>query len=198
MDKTAGVDDNDIPMVAIEGAGLTVYHPSSYEWMKFLKRHMDDAGAFPEGGRLELIRSADETVSEDAPCPPYDLVVDNIRDTDLSLSIVISNVHKGPVMKSDDGRAGYVVYVIDARVLKCYMGDIRKGEDIEYRYVVEEGIKPPGAGTRHIVSLRKKADKLMVPDAGYSFEYTDRLDRFYEKAAGKAADSPNDSPRKAD
>jgi len=121
---------------------------------------------------------------DDGSFPPCELIAGNIHSTDMTVAVEITGVEKERSIKPDDGVGGYIVFRVAARVFMAYKGEIKKGDKIIYGVLIEAGINPPETGTKQIVSLRKKGKKLIVPDVGYVFEYSGKLNRLYVKAAG--------------
>ncbi len=114
--------------------------------------------------------------------PPSDLVEGNIKGTDVTVAVEVVDTVKEKIISSDRG-PGYIIYRVRARVFRSYWGDFESGDEIVYRYLVEAGIHPLQLETRHIVSLKKKERDFIVPDMGYSFPYSDRLDALYQEVA---------------
>jgi len=141
---------------------------------------------FMEKSSLKHVLSnyVEEAKDEDSALPPYDLIAGNIHSTDMTVAVEITGVEKERSIKPDDGVGGYIVFRVAARVFMAYKGEIKKGDKIIYGVLIEAGINPPETGTKQIVSLRKKGKKLIVPDVGYAFEYSGKLNRLYVKAAG--------------
>ena len=121
--------------------------------------------------------------------PPYDLIKGNVKTTDITVAIAIIDIRQEQVIRSDNGRPGYVIFRIGARVFRCYKGNLRKEDAIVYHWCLEAGIKPPTEETKHIVSFNKKNGRLMIPDVAYHFEYSEGLHKLFEKAAKEIDDS---------
>lgn len=125
---------------------------------------------------------------EDDAFPPGDLIAANIQSTDLTAAVKIMGVKQEKVIRADDGTAGYFIFRLAARTLIVYKGKIKDGDSISYGILMEAGIKPPATGEKYIVSLRKKDKEFILPDGGYGFEYSRKLDGMYKKAAGNGKD----------
>ena len=121
--------------------------------------------------------------------PPYDLIKGNVKTTDITVAISIIDIRQEQVIRSDNGRPGYVVFRISARVFRCYKGNVRKEDAIVYHWCLEAGVKPPTEETKHIVSFHKKKGRLVIPDVAYHFEYSEGLHKLFEKAAKEIDDS---------
>ena len=108
--------------------------------------------------------------------PPNDLIEGNIRNTDVTVLVEVTNA------EITDSFGGYVEVKITGTVLKNYIGDdLEEGDILHYfeiweKLIAEEDMKDM-ISTKQIASLSKKNDKYLIPDVAYSFEYSDKLDK---------------------
>ncbi len=118
--------------------------------------------------------------------PSADLIEGNIRETDVTAAVEVVDVVKERGIPSNED-LGYIIYQVTAKVFHSYRGTFENGDEVVYRYLAEAGIEPLMPKTRHIVSLKKKDEGFIVPDVGYSFPYSDKLQTLYRKAAEKVS-----------
>lgn len=116
----------------------------------------------------------------DSGFPPYELIARNVAATDMTVAVEIDRVHKARVIRTDGGAEGYVMWRVSASVFKCYKASLKPGIEISYYTLTESGLDPPAPGTRAIVSLNRKGEEWVLPDAGYSFAYSVKRDALYE------------------
>ncbi|MEF9426904.1 MAG: hypothetical protein L0956_06940 [Candidatus Mariimomonas ferrooxydans] len=183
-----------LPYIELESENMTVFNADSETWIDFLKKYRNDKEAFSDKLRYVLkkhrqqegkLKTDNASAREDGRhrgLPPYELIESNVRETDVTVALEITDVTQKRVISSDNGRPGYIVHKISAKVFRYYKGEIKKGSGIVYHRFIEAGIEPPETGTRHIVSFKKKNGHLVIPDTAYHFEYSESLHRLFEKA----------------
>ena len=126
---------------------------------------------------------------EDRNFPPHELIKDNVETTDVTAAIEVIDIKQEQVIKSDSGEPGYIIFRINGKVFRCYKGNLKQGDEIEYHWWLEAGVKPPIKGTKYIASFNKKKEYFLIPDVAYHFKYSEGLHKLFEKAVNEVYDS---------
>jgi len=117
--------------------------------------------------------------------PSIDLITGNIRDTNSTVVLKIIDISESGSLFDLN------IFEVKARVLKCYKGDLQKGQTFQYYYSMEKGSELPKIGSKHIVSFTKKGNKYGIRGNAYHFEYSKWLDKKFKFAQKKILSQPN-------
>lgn len=112
--------------------------------------------------------------------PPAELIVSNIKETQVSLSLVFKTIE---TVKAPQENDIYGEWKIQAVVKSAFAGDFKPGDAFVFYWRFEKGIAAPKAESLQIGSFnRNEKGDYYVPDNGYVFEYSKTLETVFEKA----------------
>ena len=103
--------------------------------------------------------------------PPIELIVANVASTDITVVLEITKVRK---VRTE---GVYSTWELGATVIRPFKGSLLAGERIEYLRTMETGFPAPSVGSRHIVSFVREGSRLVIPDVGYHFQHSPRLEQ---------------------
>ena len=112
--------------------------------------------------------------SEDLGFPPLDLIESNLYQTDVTILLEIEDVQHIERIGS------YSSWEITAKVRKSLKGHLVEGTTIQYDRTIEGSSLALPIGSLHLVSFVWKEERLVIPDSGYHFPYSQKLRRQLE------------------
>jgi hypothetical protein len=113
--------------------------------------------------------------------PPESLIIDNVKNTDVSLWYKLLRV---TVMPGKDPLDIYGEWKMEAQAVRCFDGALKPGDGFVIFCMFEKGIEPPKAPAEYLGSFKHKQGKeYYVLDNGYWFEYNPQLAAAFQKGA---------------
>ncbi len=106
--------------------------------------------------------------------PPLELIESNLHQTDVTVVLEIRDVHRIETIGS------YSTWEITAKVRKSLKGHLIEGTTIQYDRTIEGNSFALPIGSLHLVSFIWKEKRLIIPDSGYHFPYSQKLQRQIE------------------
>jgi hypothetical protein len=117
--------------------------------------------------------------------PPAELIVSNIKETQVSLSLVFKTIE---TVKAPQENDIYGEWKIQATVKSTFTGDFKPGDAFVFFWRFEKGIVAPKTESAWIGSFNHNAKgDYYMPDNGYIFEYSKTLETVFAKASAEKA-----------